>query len=82
MPSHVRGRFRNSWSGACWSCAQWGYSEGFDTYAPLGLALVSSQLITDPTTLHLQTMVNGEEPQNCDIFVCNEPLREVGFNWV
>lgn len=44
---------------------QWGYSKGFDTYAPLGPALVSTRLIKDPASLHLQTVVDGEVRQSC-----------------
>lgn len=39
---------------------QWGYSKGFDTFAPLGPALVSSELIPDPSSLQLRTTVDGE----------------------
>jgi 2-keto-4-pentenoate hydratase/2-oxohepta-3-ene-1,7-dioic acid hydratase in catechol pathway len=43
---------------------QWGFSKGFDTYAPLGPALVSSELIPDPSKLHLKTIVDGETRQS------------------
>ena len=43
---------------------QWGFSKGFDTYAPLGPCLVSSQVIPDPSKLHLQTIVDGEVRQS------------------
>ncbi|KFY78678.1 hypothetical protein V499_02212 [Pseudogymnoascus sp. VKM F-103] len=39
---------------------QWGFSKGFDTFAPLGPCLVSSKLIDDPAKLHLKTTVDGE----------------------
>jgi 2-keto-4-pentenoate hydratase/2-oxohepta-3-ene-1,7-dioic acid hydratase in catechol pathway len=39
---------------------QWGFSKGFDTFAPLGPVLVSSELIGDPKKLLLKTIVNGE----------------------
>jgi 2-keto-4-pentenoate hydratase/2-oxohepta-3-ene-1,7-dioic acid hydratase in catechol pathway len=39
---------------------QWGFSKGFDTFAPLGPALVRSDLIGDPKDLLLQTIVDGE----------------------
>ncbi|KAG4440545.1 hypothetical protein IFR05_003961 [Cadophora sp. M221] len=42
---------------------QWGFSKGFDTFAPLGPCLVNSQLIGDPSTLLLKTMVDGETRQ-------------------
>ena len=43
---------------------QWGFSKGFDTFAPLGPCLVSSKLIPDPSKLHLRTVVDGEERQS------------------
>ncbi|KAF4990295.1 hypothetical protein FDECE_14438 [Fusarium decemcellulare] len=46
---------------------QWGFSKGFDTYAPLGPALVSSSLVPDPSTLHLQTTVDGEKRQSSGV---------------
>ncbi|KAG0650138.1 fumarylacetoacetate hydrolase domain-containing [Hyphodiscus hymeniophilus] len=39
---------------------QWGFSKGFDTFAPLGPVLVSSEVIGDPSKLLLKTIVNGE----------------------
>ncbi|TEA17005.1 Uncharacterized protein C8034_v000536 [Colletotrichum sidae] len=42
---------------------QWGFSKGFDTFAPLGPCLVRSDLIGDPQTLLLRTIVDGEERQ-------------------
>ncbi|KAF6830426.1 fumarylacetoacetate hydrolase family protein [Colletotrichum plurivorum] len=42
---------------------QWGFSKGFDTYAPLGPCLVRHDLIGDPTSLLLRTTVDGEERQ-------------------
>jgi 2-keto-4-pentenoate hydratase/2-oxohepta-3-ene-1,7-dioic acid hydratase in catechol pathway len=39
---------------------QWGFSKGFDTFAPLGPVLVSSSLIPDPSKLQLKTTVDGE----------------------
>lgn len=38
---------------------QWGFSKGFDTFAPMGPCLVSSQLIGDPAGLKLKTVVDG-----------------------
>ncbi|KAF2429541.1 hypothetical protein EJ08DRAFT_274788 [Tothia fuscella] len=46
---------------------QWGFSKGFDTYAPLGPCLVSSELIGDPSTLHMTTKVDGEVRQDTDL---------------
>lgn len=42
---------------------QWGFSKGFDTFAPIGPALVASELIGDPKELLLQTIVDGEVRQ-------------------
>ncbi|KAH7028667.1 hypothetical protein B0J12DRAFT_683338 [Macrophomina phaseolina] len=46
---------------------QWGFSKGFDTYAPIGPVLVSSQLIEDPSVLRLRTIVDGEVRQDTEI---------------
>jgi len=43
---------------------QWGFSKGFDTFAPLGPCLVSSELIGDPANLHLKTIIDGETRQD------------------
>ncbi|KAF2801520.1 uncharacterized protein BDZ99DRAFT_512834 [Mytilinidion resinicola] len=42
---------------------QWGFSKGFNTFAPLGPALIASELIGDPKELLLQTIVDGEVRQ-------------------
>jgi len=42
---------------------QWGFSKGFDTFAPLGPCLVNSNLIGDPAKLNLKTIVDGEVRQ-------------------
>lgn len=42
---------------------QWGFSKGFDTFAPLGPCLVRSDLVGDPAKLDLATVVNGEVRQ-------------------
>ncbi|KAK1857026.1 fumarylacetoacetate hydrolase family protein [Colletotrichum chrysophilum] len=42
---------------------QWGFSKGFDTYAPLGPCLVRPDLVGDPEALLLRTTVDGEERQ-------------------
>lgn len=39
---------------------QWGFSKGFDTFAPIGPALIASELIKNPEELLLQTIVDGE----------------------
>ena len=46
---------------------QWGFSKGFDTYAPMGPVLVSTSLIPDPAELHLQTIVDGELRQDAGL---------------
>ncbi|KIV85749.1 hypothetical protein PV11_01411 [Exophiala sideris] len=43
---------------------QWGFSKGFDTFAPLGPCLVSSELVGDPAKLHLKTIIDGETRQD------------------
>ena len=43
---------------------QWGFSKGFDTYAPLGPCLVSSTVINDPSKLHLKSIIDGEVRQD------------------
>ena len=43
---------------------QWGFSKGFDTYAPLGPCLVASYLIPDPSQVRLQTIIDGEMRQD------------------
>lgn len=42
---------------------QWGFSKGFDTFAPHGPVLVAAPLIEDPKELFLQTVVDGEVRQ-------------------
>ncbi|PYI29883.1 fumarylacetoacetate hydrolase family protein [Aspergillus indologenus CBS 114.80] len=42
---------------------QWGFSKGFDTFAPLGPVLVAASEIPDPARLHLKTIVDGEVRQ-------------------
>jgi 2-keto-4-pentenoate hydratase/2-oxohepta-3-ene-1,7-dioic acid hydratase in catechol pathway len=39
---------------------QWGFSKGFDTFAPLGPCLVSSKAVGEPSKLDLKTIVDGE----------------------
>ncbi len=43
---------------------QWGFSKGFDTFAPLGPCLVNSALVGDPSKLRLKTIVDGETRQD------------------
>lgn len=42
---------------------QWGFSNGFDTFAPMGQCLVAAHLISDPAKLHLKTIIDGEVRQ-------------------
>jgi 2-keto-4-pentenoate hydratase/2-oxohepta-3-ene-1,7-dioic acid hydratase in catechol pathway len=42
---------------------QWGFSKGFDTFAPLGPCLVAGSEIADPKELKLKTVVDGEVRQ-------------------
>jgi 2-keto-4-pentenoate hydratase/2-oxohepta-3-ene-1,7-dioic acid hydratase in catechol pathway len=43
---------------------QWCRGKSFDTFAPLGPCLVTADEITDPQTLRIRTMVNGETLQD------------------
>lgn len=43
---------------------QWNFSKGFDTYAPLGPQIVSTQVVPDWRNLYLKTRVNGEVRQS------------------
>ena len=43
---------------------QWCRGKTFDTFAPLGPALVTKQDIPDPHTLRIQTILNGESMQD------------------
>lgn len=59
---------------------QWNFSKGFDTYAPLGPQLVSTNVIPDPHALHLKTVVNGELRQSSGIEdLCFKVPRLVSF---
>ncbi|KAJ6179283.1 hypothetical protein N7519_009744 [Penicillium mononematosum] len=42
---------------------QWGFSKGFDTFAPLGPCLVAASEISDPSKLLLKTIVDEEVRQ-------------------
>lgn len=46
---------------------QWSFSKGFDTWAPLGPALVSKDLIPDPAKLTLRTTIDGEARQQSSL---------------
>lgn len=43
--------------------SQWDRGKGFDGFAPIGPALVSSRVIPDPSVLQLQTVLNGQVMQ-------------------
>ncbi|EHY53964.1 hypothetical protein HRR83_004610 [Exophiala dermatitidis] len=43
---------------------QWGFSKGFDAFAPMGPCLVAAELLGDPAQLHLKTIVDGEIRQD------------------
>merc|ERR1711988_443318 len=43
---------------------QFSFSKGFDTHAPIGPALVPTEVLGDASGLRLQTRVNGELRQN------------------
>ena len=43
---------------------QFGFSKGFDTWAPMGPCLVATELIGDPSALRLTTKINGEIRQD------------------
>jgi len=42
---------------------QWGFSKGFDTFAPLGPCLVNAELVGNPKELLLKTIVDGQVRQ-------------------
>ncbi|KAI5271768.1 hypothetical protein E4T47_04890 [Aureobasidium subglaciale] len=43
---------------------QWGLGKGFDAWAPIGPAIVSTSLISDPQNLRITTKLNGETVQD------------------
>ena len=43
---------------------QWTRGKGFDTFAPMGPSITTSEQIGDPTNLRVRTWVNGELRQN------------------
>lgn len=43
---------------------QWGFSKGFDTFAPMGPCLVRADLIGNPSRLRLETLIDGELRQD------------------
>lgn len=43
---------------------QWIRGKGFDTFCPLGPAIVTADELTDPQSLRLRTLLNGQEMQH------------------
>ena len=43
---------------------QWGFSKGFDTFAPIGPCLVGRQIVSDPSKLQLKTLIDGQVRQD------------------
>jgi 2-keto-4-pentenoate hydratase/2-oxohepta-3-ene-1,7-dioic acid hydratase in catechol pathway len=54
----------NDETGCLGNGGQFSFSKGFDTHAPLGPALVPTEVLGDASGLLLQTRVNGELRQN------------------
>jgi len=58
---------------------QWIKGKGFDTFAPLGPVLVTTQAIPNPQTLRIQTRVNGATQQDSNtadmIFSCGQIIE-------
>ncbi|KAF9934746.1 hypothetical protein BGZ65_003618 [Modicella reniformis] len=52
------------WQGSNLGSSQWSFSKSFDTFAPLGPALVSTELIKDPNQLRIKTTLNGKVMQD------------------
>jgi 2-keto-4-pentenoate hydratase/2-oxohepta-3-ene-1,7-dioic acid hydratase in catechol pathway len=47
-----------------WGGGQWCRGKTFDTFSPLGPCLVTADEITDPQTLGIRTILNGETVQD------------------
>jgi len=47
-----------------WGGSQWCRGKGFDTFCPLGPAIVTRDEIPNPNTMQLQTFVNGKKMQD------------------
>ena len=60
---------------AKWGGGQWCRGKTFDTFAPLGPCLVTSDEIPDPNTLQIRTTLNGEVVQdwNTNDMIFNVP---------
>ena len=44
--------------------SQWGYSKGFDSFAPMGPTIVSAESIPDASVLSLKTTLDGKVMQD------------------
>ncbi|KAI8358882.1 hypothetical protein B0O80DRAFT_411871 [Mortierella sp. GBAus27b] len=68
------------WQGSNLGSSQWSFSKSFDTFAPLGPALVSTELIKDPNQLRIKTTLNGKVMQdsNTSDMIFNVP-RIIAF---
>jgi 2-keto-4-pentenoate hydratase/2-oxohepta-3-ene-1,7-dioic acid hydratase in catechol pathway len=44
--------------------SQWSLGKGFDGWAPIGPGIVSAELIKDPNSLRIKTVVNGKTVQD------------------
>ncbi|CAG8450774.1 8087_t:CDS:10 [Ambispora leptoticha] len=52
------------WQGTSLGSGQWCFSKGFDTFSPIGPALVSPKIIPNPNTLAIRAIVNGKVLQD------------------
>lgn len=63
---------------------QWIKGKSFDTFAPIGPVLVTTEEIPDPQTLRVQTRVNGVTQQDSEsadmIFTCAECIEWLSHN--
>jgi 2-keto-4-pentenoate hydratase/2-oxohepta-3-ene-1,7-dioic acid hydratase in catechol pathway len=57
--------------------SQWGYCKGYDTFCPMGPALVSTKAIEDPQSLGLKTMLDGDVLQNGSTANMVFPVAEI-----
>lgn len=49
-----------------WGGSQWSRGKSFDTFAPLGPCLVTSDELSDPSGLRIQTVLNGRVMQDAN----------------
>jgi len=52
------------WQGKAWGGGQWCQAKSFDTFCPLGPALVTKDEIPDPNRLRIRTLLNGATMQD------------------